>query len=618
MVRKVVAAGVTIALLAAVVTYYLLARGRDEGDELLRPSVSTGEAEDRVAGTDGGELVEAASGEEGEVERTSSLAPETSAAAVEVTPDPNEVTAQTTMDEETLARAKELVGGTLDEELQIEDYSWESLAHALAHKDERILLAKTMLGEGNYDDAIAMLRSIIADEPGEDVASLAHLMIGIALIGQSDWDGALAEFQTIIENYPRSAAVLEAAQKLSYCSFLTGRTMEGLAWVMSLLEEDPNNMGASLALWRLLSSSEIRHVSKAERERRREICMAAMGAGWRAAEAYDAAIALAKTLLADDRDKMFQLLQEVARYCPDPTIAACAKLELLDRFATWDPAEGIRLGEEILASSADEAIKKQARRWMTYAYMAQGEVESARQMFDQVMSDGWTEHNLGYILTIGLGRANLDEADNDVLRSWLAELSTKEGYLSAQALTFSAVIDDPSLADAFVSSNTLLAIGGALLSTGNYDLAEAVGMRYLEQAGGNDPKTPGPYMKATELIARAKAARGEYLEAAECFRDALDRFADAAMASEWAMRIPEYLQLGGRYDEAVGAYQQIVTQYPDSVAAPRALLLMAETHMTGTGNMGAARDICASLIDEYPDSRYADRARELLDAIQGA
>jgi tetratricopeptide (TPR) repeat protein len=314
-----------------------------------------------------------------------------------------------------------------------------------------------------------------------------------------------------------------------------------------------------------------------------------------------------------DRGKMFQMLQEVARHSPDPTIAAEAKVELLDRFATWDPAEGIRLGEEVLLSDADEAMKKQARRWMFYAYMAQGEVEQAQQMFGQVMSDGWTDGLLTYMLNASLRGAALGEGDGAALGSWLIELSTKEGALSAEALRLNAIVTAPWEVDGLMDGDagTLLATGGALLASGNYDLAEAVGMRCLEQAQSED------YTRAAKLIAKAKAARGEYYEAAECIRDALESNPGLVTAAEWAIQVPEYLRLGGYYDEALAAYQQIVTQYPDSVAAPRALYLMGETHRMDLDAPEVAWELYELIVSEYPDSLYADHAREQLDSMPG-
>jgi len=526
---------------------------------------------------------------------------------------------QDVVDEEMLARAKKLVGGELDEEVDLEDYSWEALAHALAHKDERILLSKTMMGEGHYDDAIAMLKEIIAGEPDEDVASLAHLMMGIAMMGKEDRAGALAEFQLIIEKYPRSAAVIEAAKKISWCSFATGKITEGVEWAMALLEEDPNNMGASLAFWRLLSSPDTRFVSKEELQRRWEICMTAMNTVWKPVEAYDAALALAKSMVLVDRDKMFQMLQEVARHCPDPTIAACAKGELLDRFATWDPAEGIRLGEEILGSDADEAIKKQARRWMYYAYMAEGDVEQAKQMFEQVASDGWPDSLLGFIFDSGLRSGGLDEGDGAALISWLGELCGMEGAVGAEALRLMPIATSPwEVDDLFEGgSSTLLCTAGVLLAAGNYGLAEVVAASCLEQATGNDWMSQSSYMSAVEIVAKAKAAQGEYREAAEYLKGVLDGHAGMVAAAEFAISVPEYLRQGGYYDEALAGYQQVLEQYPNSVSAPRALYLMAETQRVELGDPAAAREIYELVVAQYPDSLYADQAMARLMAGGG-
>ena len=609
MAKKGVVAAVGFVLLAAGGTGYLLLRETDtpagspvataSEEAAIETTTESKEAELSAVTADGQAKAELGEATEGET-----YGEETGEPPV----DPVEVAAETAMEQEMLAHLRKLVGAEVDEELSLEDYSWEALAHALAHKDERILLAKNMLGEGHYDEAIAMLREIIADGPDEDVASLAHLMIGIAMMAKEDQAGALAEFKLIIEDYPRSAAVLEAAHMLASCSFRLGSTLEGLEWAMALLEEDPNNMGASLALWRLMSSQEARFVSKEELERRWEICMAAMKVSSIPAKAYDAALALAKSMVMVDRGKMFQMLQEIARNCPDPTIAANAKVELLDRFATWDPVEGIRLGEEVLASEADEAMKKQARRWMFYAYMAQGNVEQAQAMFGQMMSDGWSDELLGYMLNMGMRGASV--GDGEALSSWLVDLSTKEGAAASEALRLLPIVTSPWEMDGLFDgdSSTLLSTGGALLVSGNYDLAEAVGICCLEEAQGVD------YFRATELIARARAARGEYQQAAECIRNALAQTPGMPTEAEYAIQVPEYLRLGGYYEEALAGYEQIVEQYPDSVSAPRAVYLMGEIHREDLGQPEVAYELYEVVVNEYPDSLYADHARQRLES----
>ncbi len=609
MAKKGMIAAVGLVLLAAGGTGYLLLREMDTPAEGTVAAVSQERPGEAALEPEQEKSSTISTG--GQAEAARSEAPEGEAfweEAGEPPVDPVQVATEAAMDQEMLAHLRKLVGGEVDEELSLEDYSWEALAHALAHKDERILLAKNMLGEGHYDEAIAMLREIIADGPDEDVASLAHLMMGIAMMAKEDRAGALVEFKLIIEDYARSAAVLEAAHMLASCSFRLGSTLEGLEWAMALLEEDPNNMGASLALWRLMSSQEARFVSKEELERRWEICMAAMKVSSIPAKAYDAALALAKSMVMVDRGKMFQMLQEIARNCPDPTIAANAKVELLDRFATWDPVEGIRLGEEVLASEADEAMKKQARRWMFYAYMAQGNVEQAQAMFGQMLSDGWSDEQLGYMLNMGMRGASV--GDGEALSSWLVHLSTKEGAAASEALRLLPIVTSPWELDGLFDgdSSTLLSTGGALLASGNYDLAEAVGMRCLEEAQGVD------YLRATELIARAKAARGEYQEAAECIRNALAQTPGMTTEAEYAIQVPEYMRLGGYYDEALAAYQQVVEQYPDSVSAPRALYLMAEVHRVDLDQPEVAYELYELVVNEYPDSLYADHARQRLES----
>jgi len=510
-------------------------------------------------------------------------------------------------------------GERLSEAGDFDEAAWLAVANELAHKDPRILLVKAMLGAGEYEDALAMLEEIIAAEPGTDVRALAHLMKGIALWGKGDRELALAEFETIILEYPESAAALEAVQRFGQHHFAEDTILEGMDWVMDILKSDPANMAAKKAKWDLVARA-ARRGRISDLEALWEICMDGLKGGAEPIEGYQAGLALAKSLARFNRPKMFELFKEIAEHSPDPTVAGEAKLELVERYAVGQPDDAIRLGEEVLASLADERIKKQTRRNLVHAYLAEGDVYMAQQTFDQVMLDGWPEGDLCYFLTAFVGTGVLKGADDEALSSWLDHLSGKEGRVGEEALTWKALLMDPSNPEALeaASCSMLLRLGDAYLSNRSFDLAGQVAVYSLQHAEDDHPGDLNKHLTAANLVSRAMYGQGNYAGAAEVLRTAMDQYPDAIETAEWVVPLAHYLKMDGRYDEAIAEYKRVVEEFPDSIAVPRVLVVMGHTYQTELRDPVKAREAYQCLIDTFPESHHVDFAERRLESLGSA
>ena len=66
-----------------------------------------------------------------------------------------------------------------------------------------------------------------------------------------------------------------------------------------------------------------------------------------------------------------------------------------------------------------------------------------------------------------------------------------------------------------------------------------------------------------------------------------------------------------RKNQALGLYEHIYYEYPDSLRAPQSLLYAGKIYMDYYGNYKYAKESFARLISDYPDSGYAGRAKEL-------
>ncbi len=63
--------------------------------------------------------------------------------------------------------------------------------------------------------------------------------------------------------------------------------------------------------------------------------------------------------------------------------------------------------------------------------------------------------------------------------------------------------------------------------------------------------------------------------------------------------------------EAVSVYEVLLSQHPDSVMAPKAMLNMAQLYLTGLNNPTAARKVLAAVKNRYAGTAFAERADEM-------
>ncbi len=505
-----------------------------------------------------------------------------------------------------------------EESVLLDDW-WLPAYEELAKADARIGTAKALLSQGNYQGVRILMDEIISSLPGTDACALAYLMRGIAFLGERDIESALADFEKVILEYPESVAAVEAVNRFGQCHFGADTILAGMDWVIDVLERDPANTAARKAKWELIVRA-ARKGQLSDLEELWQICVDGLKAGDEPIEAYEAGLALAKALPRYNRSRMFELFREIAQYCPDPTIAGQAKLELVERYAGSYPDYALRLGNEVLSSSADQGIKKQVKRLMFAAYVAQGDIVMARDMFDEVSSEGWPADSLCYFLSTSMGTALAKGVDKKELLSWMTYLAGREGEVGEHARIWKTLIENPSQPEALEEATfyVLRDLGNAYVAKEQYDLVEQMGIYCLEKAEEDDPVNFGKYMRAVDLIIRAMRARGDPGAAADMLRMSLDRFPDEPEAAEWAVPLGAYLEYAGRLDEAIAEYERVIDQFPHSVAAPRALYVMGDTYQNQLKDPAKAREAYQTLIERYPDSGYVVYAKERLKSLEGS
>jgi len=430
-------------------------------------------------------------------------------------------------------------------------------------------------------------------------------------------EAALAEYQAILLEYPQSAAAIEAVDRFGLCHLKLRSVLDGMEWIANVLEADPANTAAGKAKWELVKRAS-RCAPVSDLEELWEICMEALAGGKGASEGYEAGLALARALRGVNTSKMCNLLGEISQSCPDPTIAGKAKVELAELSSMWGNfGEVVRLTEEVIQSMADEAVKKRARLYLARAYVGEGNIQMASEVFDQVMLDGWTAVELCSSLEFAAALAIERRLVNEPLLQWLGDLTATEGPVGEYVAVLRSLVVDPLEQDALQAApfDTVRWLGRAYARVREYDSVEWMGVECLRKAEEDYPGNLEKLLQAVDLIASAMAGRGNYSDAADMLATGLERFPDDPDTAVWAMQRIRYLKADGRYEEAIAEYERIARDFPDSTETAGALYCLGSVYQTELNDLPKARDAYQRLIDRYPDSSYAEYARERLENL---
>lgn len=132
--------------------------------------------------------------------------------------------------------------------------------------------------------------------------------------------------------------------------------------------------------------------------------------------------------------------------------------------------------------------------------------------------------------------------------------------------------------------------------------------------------TPVPVSSSTSARASYDRAldqfnNGQYAEALQ----SLTTFVDSAPAPDYMDNalfwMGECYYGLGRYNDALGYFQRVVSEYPDGNKVPDSLLKVALSYER-LNNVASAREVLSVVTDTYPSTDAARRARERLQSIQ--
>lgn len=128
------------------------------------------------------------------------------------------------------------------------------------------------------------------------------------------------------------------------------------------------------------------------------------------------------------------------------------------------------------------------------------------------------------------------------------------------------------------------------------------------------PRNPAPL----RLLEAAETAYTEGLfdAAARLYQRFVEKFPSEPIAEMALLRTGQCCTLAQHYRDAADHYEQFLDDYPVSKYRPLALLWSAESHLQ-LRNPDAARRRLTEVVERYPDSPFAERARQRLARLDG-
>jgi TolA-binding protein len=158
----------------------------------------------------------------------------------------------------------------------------------------------------------------------------------------------------------------------------------------------------------------------------------------------------------------------------------------------------------------------------------------------------------------------------------------------------------------FYSDRRAVAASAALASANTAQEYEQVIARYLTTPAGAD---------AYILLAEAQRKERKCTEANKTLETFLAKYAKHELVSTAKMATAANLDSMGKTDEALAIYQQIASAYPNTYAAPLAML--SQVYILKAKNRNDdARRICETILTQYRTSFWAGEAMQQLRLLK--
>ena len=109
--------------------------------------------------------------------------------------------------------------------------------------------------------------------------------------------------------------------------------------------------------------------------------------------------------------------------------------------------------------------------------------------------------------------------------------------------------------------------------------------------------------------------KGDYVSAEIALREHINSFPNGPYTDDAKFWLAESLFSQNKYNEALGIFNQIINQYPDSEKMMESILKSGFSHQA-LGNLSAAESIFQRVIRDYPNSSASSLAEERLNKMR--
>lgn len=528
-------------------------------------------------------------------------------------------------------------------------------AHPLAKK-ARLALGRYFFDAGRYDQAVGVFQSVLDDRPDAETAAKTLYWMGEASLKQERYEVAIRYYRRAAEEYRQTTTAPTALYAAGFTQVRMKQydaAAESFELLAARYPDSPYARTIGLALaevyyelgdyQRTVSEIERRlAVLKGETRERGLFLLAESHNHLRQSKEAigyynyfieenpespyfrQALYGLAWNYYAEN---VFQWAAEHfarAREGHDDELAARATYyEGVNEKLAQRPLEAIARYEEYLRRWPEGSLADKARFELAISYYEQRRWQDARSAFTAFLKAFPNSPHAGEALQLRgnteVALGNFDEAQADFDRAvaleaapaalkhdivfqkaWLTYLDDK---FDASATAFMRLYEQAPRSER--GAEALFWAAESFFQLGNLNRARDLFQKYLEEQKG------GKYVDAAHYALGWTYFRlGRYDEAARAFRTFLDEYRTRSdyvpYRTDAQLRLADSYYALKRYDEAVRIYNQVAEQ-----AGDYALYQVGKAY-TNAGDIGRATQAFRRLLQEYPDSQWAEEARYTL------
>lgn len=233
--------------------------------------------------------------------------------------------------------------------------------------------------------------------------------------------------------------------------------------------------------------------------------------------------------------------------------------------------------QKIVSQTPDKTVKISALCQIADAYQESGDLERARQAYDEILRDYPTSFYSDYVQ---YQRGMLSLRESNYEGAIMSFMSLKRNFPGSK------LIDDASYA-----------LGLAYFQRQDYETSREIFAGFQQEFRESSLRSQALYLLGTSLY-----NLGRFGEALEAFRNVIRYYSgdrDLVQKAEYEMA-DCYYQLG-REKEALSRFEQLRSKYPESSLTAEIIWWLGEYYYR-LGDLEMARRYFLALIDDFPES----------------